>query len=100
MRNLSRYTRALRSSSIKPSTKAILDHFKAIKKETPKVINSPRHKAARDAMAYVIRQKKKTLGSFGMRAKLGFADLKPSGYKPVKHIPSIEHKFKFKKKNK
>lgn len=95
---MARYTKTARSSIIKPSTRAILDHFKAIKKDTPKVVNSPRHKAARDAMAHVIRQRKKTLGSFGMRAKLGFVDTPPSKYKPVKFKPSTEHKFKFKKK--
>ena len=58
--------------SLKPSTLGLISRFRDIKKDYPKVANSPRHNAARRAMAEVVRQKKKSLGKKGLRLKMGF----------------------------
>lgn len=63
---------ATASTRLKPSTRAILSSFKEIKSKYPKVANSPRHHAARGAMAEVVRQQKKSYGKKGLRLKLGF----------------------------
>ena len=58
--------------AIKTTTKNIRAFFKDIHRDYPKVAGSLRHSAARGAMAQVIRKKKKSMGKFGMRAKLSF----------------------------